>query len=229
VGMVSAFEDTFWGMGSFGGKFFDAQGLVTPQLQGWEKWLQWIKQAQNEPNIVLLRNRDLLHRAFAQGKLTYYVCDSTEISSLKNELQGKLRIAPLPGGPNHPAAPLLYTRVLVLNRSASPHEAQLALQLAKFMTNPEQQVKGVVASQTFIPTHHQAKFNAHLFPIETVLIKQSQTAVTLPTNAIAQITPIFEQGELLYQQAIAGEITPSQAALRLTKSINQQIYQNVKE
>lgn len=37
--------------------------------------LEWLKKAETQPNFILVRNRDILHDAFAQGRLTYYtVC-----------------------------------------------------------------------------------------------------------------------------------------------------------
>ncbi|MEA5533300.1 ABC transporter substrate-binding protein [Crocosphaera sp. XPORK-15E] len=215
VGMVSSFEDTFWGLGIFGGKFFDADGLIKPELEGWEKWLKWLKKAETQPNFILIRNRDLLHDAFAQGKLTYYVCNSNEIGDLKTTLKDDLQVIPLPGEPNNPATPLLYTKVMMVNRSASINETELALQLAQFMTNPEQQLKAITQSLTFIPTNHKVSINQQLLPIEAMLHQQSKTAITIPTDSVENIMEIFEQGDILYEKAIAGDLTPSQAVKEL--------------
>lgn len=224
VGMVSAFEDTFWGMGIFNVQWFDSQGSIKSlKLQGWAKWLEWLKQADNEPNFTLLRNREILHFAFAQGKLTYYICNSNEIADLKKDLKDNLRIAPLPQETDRPATPLLYTRVMMFNHSSGLDEMRLALQLAEFMTNPEQQVKAIVQSQAFIPINQSLKIDAQILPIEALLIQQSKTATAIPLDSIKQIMSIFEQGEILYQKAIAGNITPIQAALKLTEIVKAQI------
>lgn len=224
LGMVSAFEDTFWGMGIFNVQWFDAQGLINPlKLEGWAKWLEWLKKAENEPNITLLRNRDLLHTAFAQGKLTYYVCNSTEIGDLKNKLKDNFGVALLPQETNRPATPLLYTRVMMFNHSSSLDEMGLALQLAEFMTNSEQQVKGIVQSQAFIPINQNVEIDAQIFPIEAILLQQSKTAIAIPLDYIKGIMSIFEQGEILYQKAIAGNISPTQAVFNLTKFVKTQM------
>ncbi|MEA5508534.1 extracellular solute-binding protein [Crocosphaera sp. UHCC 0190] len=223
VGMVSTFEDTFWGLSIFGGKFFDADGLIKPELEGWGKWLKWLKKAETQPNFILIRNRDLLHDAFAQGKLTYYVCNSNEIGDLKTTLKNDLQVIPLPGEPNHRATPLLYTTVMMVNRSASINETELALQLAQFMTNPEQQLKAITQSLTFIPTNHKVSINQQLLPIEAMLHQQSKTAVAIPTDSVENILEIFEQGDILYQKAIAGDLSPSQAVKELTYRIKTQL------
>lgn len=225
AGMVSSFEETFWGMGIFGVKFFDAHSFVKPELEGWAKWLEWLKQAETEPNFILSRNRDILNRAFARGQLTYYVCSSHEIADLKETLKDDLRVAILPAAPNHPATPILYALAMMLNRSSSTHQTHLALKLAAFMTNPEQQLQGIVESQAFIPSNQQVRINQQLLPIEAVLQKQSQTAVAVPLDRLDQIHVVAEQGDILYQKVLAGDISPNQAAQELTEVVNQQMNQ----
>lgn len=219
VGIVSTFEDTFWGMGIFGARFFDGQGFVNPELEGWINWLNWLKQVQNEPNLFLIRNREMLQKAFNEERLTYYVCQSNEIGDLKNNLKGNLRVASLPAKPERRATPILYTRVMMLNKNASPDEKRLAIELAKFLTNPEQQLEGIVQSQSFIPTNQTIKINQQLLPIEAVLLKQAQTAVAIPIDYLEQIISVFEQGEILYQKTLAGDISSSQASIQLTQFI----------
>jgi ABC-type glycerol-3-phosphate transport system substrate-binding protein len=228
VGIVSTFEGTFWGMGIFGVKFSDAQGKIKLELDGWAEWLQWLKKANTQPNFMLLRDRDILHNAFAQGKLTYYVCDSYEIYSLKERLKDNLRVAPLPTEPNHPATPLLEIRGMVFNPSSSPKQKKLALQLAKFMTNSEQQIKAFISSQSFIPINKQVKINQKLFPIEPVLLNQGKKAMIIDLDNLEHFLTILQQGDVIYQRAITGDITPSQAVQELTKVINEIIKDNSK-
>lgn len=223
VGMVSSFEDTFWGMGLFGVQFFDANGWVKPpQVEGWSKWLQWLKNASIQPNFVLLRDREILHKAFAQNKLTYYVCEANEIADLKEALKDDLRVARLPEEDKRQATPILYTRVMMLNASNNPNETKLALALAKFMTNPEQQLQGIALTQSFIPTNQNVRIDKDLLPIEAILLEQKKTAVAIPLDYLKQLILVFEQGELLYEQAITGNITSSAAARNLSMIINQQ-------
>ncbi len=222
VGIVSAFEDTFWGMGLFGARFFDDQRLVKSQVEGWAKWLEWLKGASTQPNFILLRDRDILHNAFAQGQLAYYVCNTNEIADLKDVLKDDLRVALLPEEGDRKATPLLYTKVMMLNRSDSPDETRLAVKLAKFMTNPEQQLQGIALTQSFIPTHKGVRIDRDLLPIEAVLLEQAKTAVAIPLDYLEQFIPVFERGELLYQQVLAGDIISSEAARQLSASINQQ-------
>jgi ABC-type glycerol-3-phosphate transport system substrate-binding protein len=215
VGMVSSFEDTLWGMGIFGASLWNDQGEIQPQFKGWGEWIEWLKYASIQPNFILNREQSLLHNAFAQGDLTYYVCNSSEIVDLKNSLKDNLKVALLPQSPENKASPLLYTKVMVFNRSNSDNENHLGLVLAKFLTNPEQQIQGIVETQSFIPTNRHVTLEGNLLPIESVLLKQSQTAIAIPLDNVEQLLTIFENGESIYQQAIAGEITSEDAVKQL--------------
>jgi arabinogalactan oligomer/maltooligosaccharide transport system substrate-binding protein len=216
VGMISSFEDTLWGLGVFGGSLFDKQGKLNPQFGKWAIWIDWLKKATLQPNFVLLRaDRSVLHKAFAQGQLTYYVCNAEEIIDLKTAMKQDLRVALLPREPTTHATPLLYTQTMLINGNASPNEVLLAVALANFLTNPEQQLRGVVQTQSFIPTNRNVIISDELSPLGAILVEQAKTAIAIPLDEIDRILPLFELGETLYQQAIAGTIESGQAAKQL--------------
>lgn len=220
VGLVSSFEDTFWGMGTFGGKLFNEFDLLEPNLDGWVKWLDWLKNASLQPNFIFSRNRNILHNAFNKGKLAYYVCESTEIPDFSESLGDDFRVALLPEGEGGKATPLIYTKVIVFNHSNTDNENRLGLAFGKYITNPEQQLAGIIKTQSFIPTNRNVNPNVTLLPIESVLLKQAQSAVAIPLNNLEQILLIFEQGETLYQQAFVGEISTLKAAEELMLLLN---------
>lgn len=229
VGMVSSFEDTFWGMAIFGGYLWDDQGRLQPRLDGWAKWLEWLKFASSQPNFILNRQRELLHDAFARGRLTYYVCNSVEIADLKNSLQDDLRVALLPQETQGKAAPILYTRVMVFNRNNSDNENSLGLALGKFLSNPEQQLQAIIQTESFIPTNRRVQIEGKLLPIESVLLQQSQNAVAVPLDDWEKLNKILEEGEFWYERAIAGEISSSAAAQKLTLYIQSGLDQEVRK
>ena len=228
VGMVSSFEDTFWGMAIFGGYLWDDQGRLQPRLDGWAKWLEWLKFASSQPNFILNRQRELLHDAFARGRLTYYVCNSIEIADLKNSLQDDLRVALLPQENQGKAAPILYTRVMVFNRNNSDNENSLGLALGKFLTNPEQQLQAITQTESFIPTNRRVQIEGNLLPIESVLLQQSQNAVAVPLDDWEKLNKILEEGEFWYERAIAGEISSSAAVQQLTLYIQSDLDREVR-
>jgi ABC-type glycerol-3-phosphate transport system substrate-binding protein len=229
VGIVSSFEDTFWGMAIFGSYLWDDQGRLQPRLDGWAKWLEWLKFASSQPNFILNRQRELLHDAFARGRLTYYVCNSIEIADLKNSLQDDLRVALLPQETQGKAAPILYTRVMVFNRNNSDNENSLGLALGKFLTNPEQQLQAIIQTESFIPTNRRVQIEGNLLPIESVLLQQSHNAVAVPLDDWEKLNKILEEGEFWYERAIAGEISSSTAAQKLTLYIQSGLDQEVRK
>lgn len=220
VGIVSTFIDTFWGIQIFGGQLYEENRQV-PKLEGWSRWLTWLNQADDEPNIILEQHQFILHNAFAQSKLSYYVCDSTEIADFKQSLKDNLGVALLPGKPEHPAGPLLYTHVLVLSRNANLVQTQLAYQLVQFLTKPEQQIKSMVQSQDFLPINQGVTVDRHILPIEAILLEQAKTAVSIPLDDLDKIEPIIHKGETLFRKAIIGDITPTEASMQLTQVVNQ--------
>jgi len=132
VGLLSGFENTFWGLGAFGGSLFNENGEFQPNFTGWAKWMDWLKNASIQPNFIISSDRAFLHNAFVEGKLTYYICNSSEIVSLTESLQDNLRIALLPNGEKGKSI-----KMMVLNRNNTDNENSLALAFAKYMTNPE--------------------------------------------------------------------------------------------
>ncbi|TRV69239.1 MAG: extracellular solute-binding protein [Microcystis panniformis Mp_MB_F_20051200_S9D] len=200
VGVVSAFEDTFWGMAIFGGYLWDDQGGLQPRLDGWAKWLEWLKFASSQPNFILNRQRELLHDAFARV---------------------------LPQGTEGKAAPILYTRVMVFNRNNSDNENRLGLALGKFLSNPEQQLQAITQTESFIPTNRRVQIEENLLPIESVLLQQSQNAVAVPLDDWEKLNKILEKGEFWYERAISGEISSSAAAEKLTVYIQSGLDQEV--
>jgi ABC-type glycerol-3-phosphate transport system substrate-binding protein len=227
VGLVSSLVQTWWGATLFGGQFLDAQGRVVPQLDGWARWLEWLKQASALPNVVFNSNRALLHEAFAQGRLTYYVCDSTEIPQFKARLGESLGVALLPGERDRPAQPPISAQVLFFNQTSGPPQTRLALDLAKFLTNQEHQGRRVLAAQAFIPANRRVELDLQLFPIESVLIKQVRTSrLVIPIEIIEPLQQILLQGESLYEKVMAGTMQPAQAAAELSQMLHQRFDKN---
>lgn len=220
VGLVSSFEDTFWGIGAFGGNFFTESSLIDQNIEVWEKWLNWLKNASLQPNFIVSKDRSILHNAFAQEKLTYYVCNSNEIIDFSNTLNNNLRVALLPKGEKGNPTPLLYTTIMVFNHSNTDSENLLGLAFAKYITNPEQQLSGIIATQSFIPTNRQIEPNVDLLPLESVLLKQVESAVAIPLNNLEEIIQLFEEAEILYQKAFVGEISTRDAGKQLILLMN---------
>ncbi|MDJ0573586.1 MAG: extracellular solute-binding protein [Xenococcaceae cyanobacterium MO_234.B1] len=223
IALTSNFLDTFWGVQIFESKPSsekeDFTGDFTFDSQAWAAWLEWLQQAKNHPDLILSSDQSTLHQTFATGKLAYYVCKSEEISDLKATLgEDKLGVTTLPGATNRPAGPLLFTRAVVFNQASSSATSQLALQLARFLTNAEQQTKLAIQTESLIPANSKVKLDERLSPIQAVLFAQSKTAVAVPLNFVYQFQKATEQdGELFYNLVLEGVMTPREGALELNQ------------
>jgi ABC-type glycerol-3-phosphate transport system substrate-binding protein len=224
IGMISSFEDTFWGIGNFGGYIINEQGQIEINLDAWSQWLKWLKRTITQRNFVFLRtNHKILSEEFSKGSLAYYVCNSSEIYTFVKTLGDDFKVALLPGNGKLKANPLLSTEILLINKSTSDNEKALVIALGKFLTNPEHQLQNIVRAENFIPTNQQVAIDQAFLPIESILLEQAKAAIAIPLDNLTKIRSSFEVAESLYQSAIAGEISTDTAAQELTDLINRQL------
>ncbi len=220
VGLNSSFEAAFWGIQSFGGQLFDAEGRVILDQGGFANWLSWLKNAHDLPNFILDRDQAKLYALFQEGKLAYYVDGPQVLSSLQATLGSDVvGVAPLPNGPYGPAGPFLRTEALMLNTASSARQTKTALRLARFLINSEQQRK-LSRQANKIPVNLSVRLDTGVFPALTAFVAQSKTAV--PKPALPQMTAVLRYGNETYIQALEGEgvVGLTQAALYLTQQVN---------
>ncbi len=224
VGLVSGLAETFWGTGIFGGKLFDDSGrFALSEDGGWVKWMEWLIEAQNEPNFILSKKKEVLQQAFIEGKLAYLTCSSDLISYFIETMgKSKLGVTLLPAEANQPATPLLQVEVSFFNRDSAPNQTRLAVKLAKFLSNREQQEQTQAAIH-FIPSNQNVTLNRQLFPLRAMMQDQSRTAVSIGLDELEKLKVINKAGNIFYQKVLEGEMTPEQAARELTQTVNHQV------
>ena len=223
VGLASSLAETFWGTGIFGGKLFDDSGqFALSEAGGWARWMEWLIQAQNEPNLIISKKKEILQQAFVEGKLAYLTCSTDLIPYyIKTLGQNKLGVTLLPAKANQPATPLLQVRVSFFNRYSHPNQTRLAVKLANFLSNREQQAQ-IQAAIHFIPSNQNVSLNRQLFPLRAIMQDQAQTAISISLDDLEQLRLIRKDGNIFYQKVLEGEMTPEQAASKLTKAFERQ-------
>ncbi|MDJ0902719.1 MAG: extracellular solute-binding protein [Xenococcus sp. MO_188.B8] len=229
VGLVSGLGETFWGAGIFGGSLFDDSGRLAMNVNGgWARWMRWLKEAQNEPNFILSNKKEVLRRSFIQGKLAYLVC-STDVIPDFVEAMGKdrLGVTMLPTQGNQPATPLVNVGVSFFNRDSSPNQTQIALKLANFLSNREQQEQ-TQAAIPIIPSNKNVRFNQKLFPLRSTLHEQSKNAVSISLDERENLAVIVQEGNSVYKKVLEGEISPEEAVARLSQTFNRQLEEQKK-
>jgi ABC-type glycerol-3-phosphate transport system substrate-binding protein len=224
VGIHSGFWETLWGTGIVGGIF---QGQVTlAQEEGWSKWIQWmewLKNAENEPNFILSNDVEALKKAFVTDRLAYVTCSSAWISYFRETLEpNKLGVTLLPAIKNQPGTPLIWASSLFFSKASSPHQNKLAIKLAQFLRNVEQQ-KQIAAEIPYIPSNNKIEIHSDLYPIKAVLLAQAKNAVGASLDDYAKVRIITDQGNLFYQKVLSGEISPEEAAVEIREMVNRKV------
>ena len=225
-GIPSSFQDTFWGIQIFGGEIFDNQGRFSLKSGSWAAWMTWLQLAKTIPNVILSSSIVALEKSFMEENLDYFVCDASSIFNLKKALvKDNLGVTILPGQPEHPAGPLLYSKVLVIPNNFSSRQTAITLDFARFITNKQQQQRGAMDIGSFIPPNKTIRLDRRLFPIQATLEEQARNAVAIPLRDIPQAEIIFPIGETLYQQILEGTISPKEGGEQLLQLSRQALQQ----
>ena len=213
----SRFRDALWGFRAFGAPLIDAQsGALTFNQGGFVNWLTWLQQARETPGFVLDPDQAMLRQAFLDGRGAYYVGRASDLAAINAAMGERMGVAPLPAGPNGGAGPLLSTNGFMVNAMSSETQAELALELARFVTNAEQQ--SVLMRETLlVPANITTRISPGLFPAVAAIGAQARTAIALPNSAdavavLATIASAFDGvGE--------GLTRPTDAALALNNQL----------
>lgn len=227
VGIHSGFAATLWGTGLFGRQLSDVQEpAILAWRRGWKQWMEWLKDAQNEPNLILSEDTQALQQAFVDGQLAYLTCHSDWTPYFSDVLgRDTLGATLLPGNDFQSAIPPLVTTSFFFNQASSDNQTKLAIKLAQFITNEEQQ-KQIAAGIPFIPSNKNLTFNPQLFPIRATLLEQAKTARNLSLDDAETLEAVKFQGDSFYQKILAGEIDTDDAAIEMRRAVDQQLRSN---
>ncbi len=219
VAMPDDFSNTFWGIQAFGGELFDEDGRVILDRGGFANWLAWLKTARDLPGILLDSDITVLQERFLEGDAAYYIGSSQDLQTFEAGLgEDALGVVPLPSGPIGPAGPLLGVEGLLFSSASSEGQAELALALAKFVTNPEQSALLMREVQR-IPASQSLNINPSLMPVMNNLSIQSRNSVALPNTG--EVDTLLEMVSAIYDRVLEGLIDPAAAATDVTATANQ--------
>ena len=94
--------------------------------------------------------------------------------------------------------------------------------MAQLSTNAQYQQQLQVKAAFLIPVNKNSKVDASLFPKQAVLFEQSKNGIIVSLDQLEKNQAIFEYGNLLYHQVMAGEMTPEEAASKIKQVVNNQ-------
>ncbi|MBX3001635.1 MAG: extracellular solute-binding protein [Caldilineaceae bacterium] len=218
IGIGITFENAFWGIRTFGGRLFDEEGRAILDQGGFANWLNWLRNAQEIPGFILSSDQNALRSLFAQGRLGYLVDSSRALPLLEDMMDtDQIGVTTLPAGPTGSAAPFLRTEALYFSASSSGAQTRLAINVASFLTNIEQQT-ALMRQTGRIPANTRVRINVRLLPTVAAFAAQARAAIVPPIGPAT--AEIFRLGSEAYTRVLEGLATPAEAAVEVTQAID---------
>ena len=160
-GMALQLKDLFWSAEAFdaGDAMEAALSKLPPDAErqaNVTKWLQWLENASYQQNIRFLNNQRSLREALKAGELDWITCWSSSLRELREGMQDKLALAPLPKGPSTKLKAATKLQVWALGRNSSPAQREKALVMIDFITKPWAQKTYALAGRSSLPVNRKA-------------------------------------------------------------------------
>lgn len=205
------FNQSVWGIHAFGDEIYKETGELALG-EGFVAWLEWLQDSQNSQAVFLSNNSSLLLELFSTGKASYYIGDTALLTQLREALGNDLLVMPLPSATTNQAAGYLDTEALILNSMSSEKQQTLALELAKFLTNREQQ-RRLMRDLSRVPANQLVKIDERINPVVAVFKSQADEALPRPNTELNQL--LVTRANNIYTQVLEGILSPEQALARL--------------
>lgn len=218
VAITSTFDEAFWGIQAFGGRIFDENNQIVLTEGGLANWLAWLQNAQDEPGMIINSDKVALRELFIAGEAAYYVGAPQELAGLQAALGPEnIAVASLPSGPQGPAGPLLSEEAVLFSPNSSVSQSDLAIQLARFITNTEQG-STLLRETGRIPANTRVQVDRRIYPEANIFAAQARTAVALAN--VPQADQVRNQGNDLYRAVLSGVTLPADAVMLLNNNLN---------
>lgn len=211
-----SFIDAYWGATAHGSRLFTEEYRLALVESGFVDWLNWLVEANADPDILLSDDLAALQAAFVAEETALFVGPATAFGELEQEMSGgNLGVTLLPSGPGGAGRPWMRTSAFFLTAGLSDEQRDLALSFAIFATN--------TANQTYLMEQTRlAPVNVGIStenaPIMS-LVLQSVSSAFVPPN-VPQITAVLSQGDQVYRSVLAGQADPLAAACQFTINVD---------
>ena len=160
-GMALQLKDLFWSAEAFdAGEAMEAalsQLPPDPERQAHvTQWLHWLENASYQQNIRFLNDQRSLREGLVAGDLDWITCWSSSLRELREKMQDKLALAPLPKGPSTKLKAATKLQVWALGRNSSPTQREKSLVMIDFITKPWAQKTYALAGRNSLPVNRKA-------------------------------------------------------------------------
>lgn len=200
VALILDFQQAYWGAAAFGARLFNPEFRLSLVETGFVNWLDWLAQAQREPNILLFGEAEAAQEAFLTGETALLIASSSALGVLEAGMPaGALRVTRLPAGPQGEARPWLQSAAFYLVAGLVEEQQTLALAFVEFATNSANQT--TLMTQTRL-TPANVNVNSESAPIISGFLQSVSTAYVPPN--VPQMTAVLQNGQDLYGAVLDG-------------------------
>jgi arabinogalactan oligomer / maltooligosaccharide transport system substrate-binding protein len=207
LGLNTGFLSAYWGIRLFGGRAYNADGSINLDRGAFINWLTTLRNIQRSSGFVLNDDQDQLRKSFVDGDIELYIGSARESVQLQAALGDNLGAVRLPVSANgNPSGPILQTAVLLLSSNASTSAVQRALDLAAFLTNPEQQTRFTQYPYGRLPANSLVRVSPSMDQVVVELAKQIRSAVPITLDQRVMWDKLTAQSQSLYRGVLEGVI-----------------------
>ena len=160
-GMALQLKDLFWSAEAFdAGEAMEAALAKRPpdpdRQSKVTQWLHWLESASYQQNIRFLNSQRSLRKALIAGDLDWITCWSSSLRELRDQMNDKLALAPLPKGPSTKLKAATKLQAWSLGRNSSRTQREKALVMIDFITKPWAQKTYALAGRNSLPVNRKA-------------------------------------------------------------------------
>ena len=217
AGIYSNFYHLVWGVAAYGGNLFDADGrVILEQSPGTAEFLNWLKKAESTPGIFVSLDYGMLMERFKKEEFALFIDGPWSLGELRQRFGQDLGVSTLPDGRSGPARPWLSADGVFLNPSTTVDQQELALTLARHVTNAESATL-IAQIAGRLPAHRDADFNGDA--LLTGFAEQAGSAVSQPHHP--ELDEVWGYANDMITQVLRGSKTPEEAVLEASTLINE--------
>lgn len=161
----------------------DDMGSIQLNPEGFIAWVTWLKDAQENPNIILSQDEETLGRLFFEGDVATYLGPyqrpaEFSTTSESNQLTN-VSINSVPKTEMNISRPLIKASLIYFNKASSARQRNIALDFSTFLTNSEQG-NFLLRELKLTPANRRVPVDRRVYPFVYAFSQSGRTAVALP-------------------------------------------------
>lgn len=212
------FEYGFWGVGTFGGQLFAADGGFGLSPTPLAQWLTWLQDSQRLFGIGVAMQHEEALDAFLSRRSAYLVASSARFNELLAQLgSANVGVTLFPEGPAGPGRPLTTVNGLAMLAHRSAQQAALIERFLDYATSIQAQSELLMAHR-FLPANSAVSLDR--YPNVARMAEQLQSAVVLQNRPWLEW--VFALGDAAYRSVLIDGISPEEAVTQMYATLDEE-------